>query len=90
MRDAGTASQPLSTPADQDGRRVVDLAVGVLVLALKLTPDTAEQLLSWVALGNLLTVERLGAAVLAAASGGHLDDPLARKVAWQKWGDLLL
>ena len=32
----------------------------------------------------------LGAAVLAAASGEPKDDPLARKVAWQEWGDLLV
>jgi len=90
MRDVGTESQSLSTTADQDGRRVVDQAVGILVLALRLTPDTAEQLMSRVALRHLLTAERLGAAVLAAASNEHLDDPLARKVAWQEWGDLLV
>jgi hypothetical protein len=90
MRDADIASQSLSTTADQDGCRVVDQAVGVLVLALRLTPDTAEQLLSRVARRHLLTAGRLGAAVLAAASGEHVDDPLARKVAWQMWGDLLL
>lgn len=90
MRDADIASQSLSPAADQDGRRVVDQAVGVLVLALRLTPDTAVQLLARVARRHLLTAERLGAAVLAAASGKHLDDPLARKVAWQEWGDLLV
>ena len=90
MRDTDTASQSLSTTAVHDSRRVVDRAVGVLVLALRLTPDTAEQLLSRVARRHLLTTERLGAAVLTAASGGHLDDPLARKVAWQEWGDLLV
>lgn len=89
MRDAGTASQSLSTTVDTEIRRVVDQAIGVLVLALRLTPDTAEQFLSKVALRHVLTAERLGAAVLAAASGEHLDDPLARKVAWQEWGDLL-
>ena len=90
MRDADIASQSLSTTADQDGRQVVDQAVGVLVLALRLTPDTAEERLARVARRHLLTAERLGAAVLAAASGKHLDDPLARKVAWQEWGDLLV
>jgi len=90
MRDVGAASRSLSTTVDKDSRRVVDRAVGVLVLALKLTPDTAEQLLWRVALRHLLTAERLGAAVLAAASGEPKDDPLARKVAWQEWGDLLL
>ena len=90
MRKAGTASQPPSAAKERSSRRVVDQAAGVLILALRLNPDTAAHLLSGVARRHLLTEERLGAAVLAAASGAHLDDPLARKVAWQEWGDLLL
>jgi hypothetical protein len=90
MRDAGTASQSLPTAVEYRSRRVLDQAVGVLVLALRLSPNTAEQLLSVVARRHLLTAERLAAAVLAAASSERLDDPLARKVAWQEWGDLLV
>ena len=90
MRDAGPTRQSLSTTVNKDSRRVVDQAVGVLFLASRPTPDSAEQLLSRVALRHLLTAERLGAAVLAVAGGEPKDDPLARKVAWQEWGDLLL
>ena len=56
MRDAGTASQPLSTTADQDGRRVVDLAVGVLVLV----PTSPALIFGW---GPLPRLGVRGAAV---------------------------
>lgn len=46
MRDPGTASQQLSTIAEHGGRQMVDQAAGVLILALRLPPGAAAQLLN--------------------------------------------
>src|SRR6476469_1397724 len=91
MQDLANTNPAWPAPAPGDGfSQVVDQAIGVLILALRLSPVAAESLLSQVARRELLPLERLGAAVLGRAAGSRSTDWIASEVVRQEWGDLLL
>jgi hypothetical protein len=76
-------------PSDTDPGVLVAHATGVLVLALQVTPAMAERSLTEAALRYGLSIGRLAAGVVLAASGEQADDPVAQEVVWREWGDLL-
>jgi len=37
-----------------------------------------------------VSAEKIAHAIVSAASGAEVRDPLMRKIIWEEWGDLLL
>jgi hypothetical protein len=69
---------------------VVEQAHGVLVLALRTSPDTACDKLRCASRRHEMSPEAIASAIVSAASGAEVRDPLLRKILWEEWGDLLL
>jgi hypothetical protein len=70
--------------------QAVEQARGVLVLALRASPDAAGEKLGCVSRRHEVSVETIARAIVSAASGVEVNDPLLRKILWEEWGDLLL
>ena len=67
----------------------LERAIGVLVLALQQPPEAAADTLNAAARYHGLPVHALAAAIVTAAQGRRLREPLLHKVLWEEWGDLL-
>ena len=64
-------------------------AIGVLVLALQQPPEAVAHALKAAARRHGLRLHELADAVVTAAQGRRVPEPLLRRVLWEEWGDLL-
>ena len=64
-------------------------AIGVLVLALQQPPEAVAYALKAAARRHGLRLHELADAVVTAAQGRRVPEPLLRRVLWEEWGDLL-
>ena len=84
-----TVSEIDAGPGQRPGDSVTAQATGVLVLALRVTPDAANHALVMVARRYGVAVEALATAVVAVACGAVGGDPWLRRTVRVEWGDLL-
>ena len=75
--------------AAMDTRPAIEQAKGILVHARAATPEQAYAELAFVSQQHNIKVSLLATALVQAASGRRVGDPLLRKVLWQEWDDLL-
>jgi hypothetical protein len=81
--------EPDERPAMTAEAVTCERAIGVLVLALQQPPEAVAHALKAAARRHGLPLHALAGAVVTAAQGRRVQEPLLRKVLWEEWGDLL-
>jgi hypothetical protein len=69
-------------PSDE----LIDQATGVLVFVLRTPPLVASAHLTRLSSLYGLSLEKVADAVVSAASGEEVPDPVLRSILWEEWG----